>query len=101
MIQSTRMTHSGLAVTSVRDRTASAAGIEDNLSDSYAARKIALGICADLAKDIVAGLTGNSEWRLDVLDNFGKPVFRVRLLVESLEEAAGFKTVSAVTPASG
>jgi RNA-directed DNA polymerase len=31
----------------------------------------------------------------------GKPVFRVRLLAESLEEAAGFKTVSAVTPASG
>jgi len=23
----------------------------------------------------MAGLTGNSEWRLDVLDNFGKPVF--------------------------
>jgi len=45
--------------------------------------------------------TGNSEWRLDVLDNFGKPVFRVRLLAESLEEAAGFKTVSAMTPASG
>jgi hypothetical protein len=35
-------------------------------------------MCADLAKDIVAGLTGNSEWRLDVLDNFGKPVFRVQ-----------------------
>ena len=58
-------------------------------------------MCADLAKDIVAGLTGNSEWRLDVLDNFGKPVFRVRLLAESLEEAAGFKTVSAETSASG
>jgi hypothetical protein len=56
-------------------------------------------MCADLA--VVAGLTGNSEWRLDVLDNFGKPVFRVRLLAESLEEAAGFKTVSAETPASG
>jgi hypothetical protein len=59
------------------------------------------GMCADLAKDVVAGLTGNSEWRLDVLDNFGKPVFRVRHLAESLEEAAGFKTVSAETPASG
>ena len=59
------------------------------------------GMCADLAKGIVAGLTGNSEWRLDVRDNFGKPVFRVRLLAESLEEAAGFKTVSAETPASG
>jgi hypothetical protein len=44
--------------------------------------------------------TGNSEWRLDVLDNFGKPVFRVRLLAESLEEAAGFITVSAETPRS-
>ena len=97
----TAWTHNGLSITSVRHRTASAAGIEDDLSDSYAARKIALGMCADLAKDIVAGLTGNSEWRLDVLDNFGKPVFRVRLLAESLEEAAGFKTVSAVTPASG
>ena len=94
------LTHNGLSLTSVRDRTASAACIEDDLSDSYAARKVALGMCADLAKDIVAGLTGNSEWRLDVLDNFGKPV-RVRLLAESLEEAAGFKTVSAVTPASG
>jgi hypothetical protein len=31
--------------------------IEDVLNDRDAARKAALGICADLAKDIVAGLT--------------------------------------------
>jgi hypothetical protein len=59
--------------------------IEDVLSDSYAARKAALGICADLAKDIVTGLTEDSEWRLDVLDEAGKPVFRLRLLAEELE----------------
>jgi hypothetical protein len=59
--------------------------IEDVLSDSFAARKVALGICADLAKDIVAGLTENSEWRLDVRDESGKPVFRLRLVAESLE----------------
>jgi hypothetical protein len=59
--------------------------IEDVLSDSYTARKIALGMCADLAKDIVAGLTEDSEWRLDVLDEYGKPVFRIRLLAESVE----------------
>jgi hypothetical protein len=59
--------------------------IEDVLSDSYAARKAALEICADLAKDIVTGLTEDSEWRLDVLDQFGKPVFRLRLLAEELE----------------
>jgi len=59
--------------------------IEDILSDSYAARKAALGICADLAKDIVSGLKEDSEWRLDVLDQSGKPVFRLRLLAEELE----------------
>ncbi len=59
--------------------------VEDVLSDSFAARNAALGICADLAKDIVAGLTEDSEWRLDVRDESGKPVFRLRLIAESLE----------------
>ena len=59
--------------------------IEDVLSDSFAARKTALGMCADLAKDIVAGLTEDSEWRLDVRDESGKPVFRLSLIAESLE----------------
>src|SRR6202163_3819555 len=58
--------------------------IEDVLSDGYAARKAALGMCADLARDIVNGLTEDSEWRLDVLDESGKPIFRLRLLAEAL-----------------
>ena len=60
--------------------------VEDVLCDSFAARKAALGMCADLAKDIVAGLTEDSEWRLDVLDESGQPVFRLRLIAESLEQ---------------
>jgi hypothetical protein len=62
--------------------------IEDVLNDREAARKAALGMCADLAKDIVAGLTANSEWRLDVLNENGEPVFRLRLLAETLEPAS-------------
>jgi hypothetical protein len=58
--------------------------IEDVLNDSCAARKAALDICADLAKDIVSGLREDSEWRLEVLDQSGKPVFRLRLLAEAL-----------------
>jgi hypothetical protein len=58
--------------------------IEDVLSDGYVARKAALGMCADLAKDIVNGLMEDSEWRLNVLDETGKPVFRLRLLAEEL-----------------
>lgn len=59
--------------------------IEDVLSDSYAARQAALGICADLARDIANGLTDDSEWQLNVMDEHGKPVFRIRLVVETLE----------------
>ena len=58
--------------------------IEDVLSDNCAARKAALDICADLAKDIVSGLREDSEWRLEVLDQSGKPVFQLRLLAEAL-----------------
>jgi Domain of unknown function (DUF6894) len=62
--------------------------IEDLLCDSCAARKAALGICGDMAKDIANSLADDSEWRLDVLDESGKPVFRLRLLAESLHSAA-------------
>lgn len=59
--------------------------VEDVLSDSLSAQRAALGMCADLAKDIVAGLTEDSEWGLEVRDESGKPVFRLRLIAESLE----------------
>jgi hypothetical protein len=62
--------------------------LDEVLSDNAAARKVALGLCADLAKDIVPGLTDDSEWRLDVSDEFGKPVFTIRLLAESLQPLA-------------
>jgi Domain of unknown function (DUF6894) len=68
-----------------QDKSPEIPAIEDVLCDGYAARKAALNMCADLAKDIVNGLTEDSEWRLNVLDNSGKPIFRLRLLAEELE----------------
>jgi hypothetical protein len=58
--------------------------IEDDLSGIDAARKVALEMWVDLALDIVAGLAENPEWRLDVMDEFGKPVFRLKVVAESL-----------------
>jgi hypothetical protein len=58
--------------------------IEVVLTGHDAARKAALDMCADLAKDIVAGLTENSEWRLDVRNEINEPVFRIRLVAETL-----------------
>jgi hypothetical protein len=67
-----------------QDKSPEIPAIEDVLCDGYAARKAALNMCADLAKDIVNGLTEDSEWRLNVLDETGKPIFRLRLLAEEL-----------------
>jgi hypothetical protein len=55
-----------------------------------------IGVLAPLWPDSPA--IPNGGWMCSTIC---KPVFRVRLLAESLEVAAGFKTVSAVTPASG
>jgi hypothetical protein len=58
--------------------------IEDDLGGTDEVRKMALAMFADLVKDIVAGLTEESEWRLDAMDESGNPIFRVRLIAESL-----------------
>lgn len=52
-------------------------------ADNDAARREALAICAGLSRDIVSGLAGCPEWRMEVADESGKPVFRFRLLAEA------------------
>jgi len=66
-------------------RSTKLCAIEDVLRDGFAARQAALSICADLAKDIISGLTEDSEWRLNVLDESGKTVWRLRFLAEKPE----------------
>jgi len=39
---------------------------------------------ADFARHIVAELQTNPEWQLEVADEAGKPVFRLRILAETL-----------------
>ena len=61
---------------------------EDVLNDQEAARKAAPGICADLAKDVVAGLTEYLQGRLAVPNENGQPIFRLRLRIDTLEPAS-------------
>jgi hypothetical protein len=41
-------------------------------------------ICADLLGSISRGLKQNSDWHMELLDEVKKPVFRIRLVAESL-----------------
>jgi hypothetical protein len=41
-------------------------------------------ICGDLLGGISRSLKQNAEWRMELLDEAKKPVFRIRLVAESL-----------------
>jgi len=50
-----------------------------------AAWKGMTGVCSDMIGDISRTLVENAEWRMDLLDETRKPVFRIRLIAETLE----------------
>jgi len=49
------------------------------------AHKEATMIFCDFARDVAAQLNETPEWRMDVSDDSGKSLFRLRLLTEPLE----------------
>ena len=55
------------------------------LADRDAAWKELTSVCADMAGGISRKLKQNSEWHMELLDESRKPVFRIRLIAETLE----------------
>jgi hypothetical protein len=41
-------------------------------------------VCSDLVGAASRSLTQNSEWKMELLDEAQKPVFRIRLVAETL-----------------
>ena len=56
-----------------------------DLPDMRAAHEEATMIFGDMARDVAAQLYETPEWRMDVSDESGKSLFRLRLLTEPLE----------------
>lgn len=63
----------------------SKAGLIVGLPDTHAAHKEAVAMFVGLIRDIAGELETHPAWQMEVLDETGKPVFRLRLLGESLE----------------
>jgi hypothetical protein len=53
--------------------------------DARAAHEEATMILGDMARDVAAQLNETPEWRMDVSDESGESLFRLRLLMEPLE----------------
>jgi hypothetical protein len=41
-------------------------------------------ILADLARDIAKGMEVDSEWQMEISDELGKPIYRLKVVSESL-----------------
>jgi hypothetical protein len=55
-------------------------------ADREAAWKELTNVCADMAGGISRKLKQNSEWHLELLDESRRPVFRIRIVGETLDE---------------
>lgn len=54
-------------------------------ADRNAAWKALTTSCADMAAGISRKLTQDSEWQMELLDETKRPVFRIRIVAESLD----------------
>ena len=65
-------------------RYADASGHGTELADRKAAWEELTSVCADMLGSIARHLAENAEWQMEMLDESKKPVFRIRLVAESL-----------------
>lgn len=55
--------------------------------DRNAAWKEMTGVCGDMVGEISRELRENAEWQMELLGESRKPLFRIRLVAETLEDA--------------
>ncbi|MBV9566382.1 MAG: hypothetical protein JOY90_38955 [Bradyrhizobium sp.] len=71
-----------------RIRNGRYSGASDQAAE-YADRSIAwkemTSVCADMASGISRKLKENSEWQFELLDEAKQPVFRIRIVAETLD----------------
>jgi len=53
-------------------------------ADRSAAWKEMTGVCSDMVADVSRELVENAEWQMELLDESREPVFRIRLVAETL-----------------
>jgi hypothetical protein len=62
-----------------------------DLADRDAAWTEMTRVCGDLVGSIARRLKQQSEWQMELLDDSRKPVFRIRVVAETLDVAAALK----------
>jgi hypothetical protein len=68
-----------------KGRFCSAADCGFDLPDRDAAWAELTSVCGNLVGGVSRGLKQNAEWQLELLDESKKPLFRIRLVAETLD----------------
>ncbi len=69
---------------SVKEGKFSHASVTSTLPDLASARQEAIGLVADLMPDVLRDVDTGYSWQLEVTDQAGTPVYRLRLVAEPL-----------------
>jgi hypothetical protein len=67
--------------------------------DRDAAWRALTSTCADMAAGISRKLRQNSEWQMELLDEQKRPVFRIRIVAESLDDCSDSLSFTHPAPA--
>jgi hypothetical protein len=59
-------------------------GLTTELPDTHALHKEAVAMFIGLVRDIADELATHPEWEMEVIDEIGKPIFRLKVIGESL-----------------
>ncbi|MGH6680253.1 MAG: DUF6894 family protein [Bradyrhizobium sp.] len=62
-----------------------ASDVGTECADRDAAWKELTSVCADIASGISGKLQKDSEWQMELLNESKEPVFRIRIVAESLD----------------
>jgi hypothetical protein len=62
--------------------------------DRDTAWKEMTGACSDMFADVSRKLVENAEWQMELLDESGRPVSRIRVVAESLDHARTLEAAS-------
>ena len=69
-----------------------------DLADRDAAWTEMTRVCGDLVGGIARKLKPQTEWRMELLDESRKPVFRISVVAETLEQSATSPEIRESTP---
>jgi hypothetical protein len=67
-------------------RYSGASEVGSECADRDAAWKQLTNVCGDIAGGISRKLQENAEWQMEMLDEQKQPVFRIRIVAETLDE---------------